>query len=81
MLGVRNLSFWGRTFHVPALLLLRFVLMLEAVLFNSSKAGRWVLLHFGEQMVHLLARFPKGTRDRSFELPHDVAVAWGLVRA
>jgi hypothetical protein len=81
MLGVRNLSFWGRVLHVPFLLLLRFVLMLEAVLFNSSKAGRWVLLHFGEQMVHLLARFPKGTRDRSFELPHDVAVAWGLVRA
>jgi hypothetical protein len=81
MLGVRNQSFWGRLFHGPALRLLRFVLKLEAVLFNSSKAGRWVLLHFGEHMVRLLARFPKGTRDRSFELPHDVAVAWGLVRA
>lgn len=80
MLGVRRQSTWGRIIHLPALYLLRVLLMLERILFSSSKAGRWILLHFGEQMVHMLARFPKGTRDRSFELPHDVAVSWGLVR-
>jgi hypothetical protein len=65
--------------YAPLLALLRVVLRLEQALLGSDRVWQGLLTRLGEDTVQLLARLPRGQKDISFDIPRDVAVAWGLV--
>jgi hypothetical protein len=79
MLGLRPQGVLQYLVHLPLLFLLRTLLMVERLLFSSSRVGRALMLKLGEHVVRMLSAFPRGTRDESFRLPRDVARAWGLL--